>query len=368
MSQPDILYQWFKEIESQMDCLSRPQAVMLASFSLGMAQAKQCTLNRIAQSLATLGKPDTVERRLQRFLSNPRLEFPKCAAAWANWVLASLASPETVLLLVDETSLKNRLKVMAVSLAYHAKAIPLAWECYPPKQRPLGQVELISTLLGQLSKAIPPGAKVLVEADRGIGTSPELLKAIENLGYYFLVRVQGQVRLVLAEGREVAFNELVTAVGDKFKGPVSAFKKAGWLRCWAVGQWESGQDEPWLLLTNWPQAQGNWYGLRMWQELAFRDFKSSGWQWQRSHVWKPKRAAILWLVMALAYVWVLSLGTQVVINPEWLRELSRGKVRRKSLFQLGLSYLQRWIDLGRQLYYHLCLIPHIPGLSKSVVY
>jgi hypothetical protein len=172
-----------------MDCLSKPQAFMLASFSLGMAQAKQCMLHGVAQSLASLGKPDTVERRLQRFLSNPRLEFPKCTGAWANWVLSSLAAPEMVLLLIDETSLKDRLKVMAVSLAYHAKAIPLPWKCYPPKQRSLGQV---------------------------------------------------------------------------------------------------------------------------------------------------------------------------VINPAWLRELSRGRVRRKSLFQLGLSYLQRWIDLGRQLSCHLCLIPRIP--------
>jgi hypothetical protein len=156
---------------------------LLASFSLGLAQAKQCTLHRVAQSLASLGKPATVERQLQRFLGNPRLEFPQCAAAWANWVLSSLAAPERVLLLVDEISLKDRLKVMAVSLAYQAKAIPLAWECYPPKQRSLGQVELISALLEQLSAAIPPGTQVLVEADRGIGTSPNLLKAIENLGY-----------------------------------------------------------------------------------------------------------------------------------------------------------------------------------------
>jgi hypothetical protein len=120
---------------------------------------------------------------------------------------------------------------MAVSLAYQAKAIPLAWECYPPKQRSLGQVELISALLEQLAAAIPPGTQVLVEADRGIGTRPDLLKAIENLGYYFLVRVQGQVKLVLVEGQEVAFKELVTTVGDKFKGPVYAFKKVGWLRC-----------------------------------------------------------------------------------------------------------------------------------------
>jgi hypothetical protein len=106
MSQPDVLYQWFKEIESQMDCLSKPQAFMLASFSLGLAQAKQCTLHRVAQSLASLGKSATVERRLQRFLSNPRLAFPQCAAAWANWVLSSLAAPERVLLLVMRPALR----------------------------------------------------------------------------------------------------------------------------------------------------------------------------------------------------------------------------------------------------------------------
>ena len=68
------------------------------------------------------------------------------------------------------------------------------------------------------------------------------------------------------------------------RGAVRAFKKRGWRPCWAVGRWQGRYAQPWLLLTNWPQAQANWYGLRMWEEAAFRDLKSGGWQWHRSQI------------------------------------------------------------------------------------
>jgi hypothetical protein len=63
----------------------------------------------------------------------------------------------------------------------------------------------------------------------------------------------------------------------------------------------------------------------MWEELAFRDVQSTGWQWQRSHVWDPVPANRLWLAMALAYAWVLSLGTRALGTPAWCRELTRGR-------------------------------------------
>ena len=53
-------------------------------------------------------------------------------------------------------------------------------------------------------------------------------------------------------------------------------------------------------MTNYPQAEAGWYGMGMWEELAFKDLKSNGWQWQRSRVREPERGERLWLVMALA--------------------------------------------------------------------
>lgn len=367
MNQYQTLYQWIKEIARNMNDLSQPQAKNLAAFSLGIALAKQCKLRAVAEELYALGKPDSVERRLQRFLDNENVCWKQTSEALASWVIGSLmplAENELIVLLVDETSLKDKLKVMAVSLAYHKRAIPLVWWAYPNDQWPMGQVELIKTLLQSVCKVIPNEyrCQVLVQADRGIGTSPELLEAIQELGFYYLVRVQRQVHLILPDGSEseVVFGDLVNKVGSKWSGKVYAFKKAGWLSCWAVGQWKAGHEEPWLLLTNFPKAEGNWYALRMWQEVAFKDFKSNGFNWQRSHVWIDDHCNRLWLAMAVAYLWVISMGSRVIYSKELRGELTRGTKERLSIFQLGLSFLKRWIKLERELCYDLWLISHLP--------
>jgi Transposase DDE domain len=368
MSQHDTLSAWTATVARWLPTLRKPQVKGLAAFSLGLALSRRCALRSVADALAELGKPDTVERRLQRFLHNPHLDWQRCLPAFAAWVVRSLDTPRLLVLLVDETSLQERLKVMAVSLAYRGRALPLAWWSYRPESWPMGQVALIGTLLDWVAPGIPPGCRVLVQADRGIGTSPELLRAIQARGWYFLVRVQRQVCLRLADGRIRPVGRLVPKVGRRWRGAVEAFKTAGWLRCWAVGLWRAPQAEPWLLLTNWPGARGQWYGWRMWEELAFRDFKSTGWQWQRSHIWAPEPANRLWLVMALAYVWTLSLGTGVRHTPAWRRELTRGRHGRHSLFQLGLRLLTRWWALGRRLCTELRLILHLPPYCKTVVY
>ncbi len=182
----------------------------------------------------------------------------------------------------------------------------------------------LSVVLHQVAPPVPAGCPVLVQADRGIGCSPDLLAAIDALGWFFLVRVQRTVRLQVA-GREVAFGTLFSKPGARWTGAVRAFKKRGWHPCWAVGRGQGRYAQPWLLLTNWPQAQANWYGLRMWAEAAFRDLKSGGWQWHRSQIRSPAHATRLWLVLALASAWMSSVGTQVIRHPRLRREVTYGK-------------------------------------------
>src|ERR687895_2173493 len=270
MSQQKALYQWSKEVAQHLPHLSQPQARTLAAFSLGLALSRRCTLSWVAEALSGLGKPDTVERRLQRFLSNGQVDWQECSQALVPWVWGSLKTPSLVVLLVAETSLQERLKVMAVSLAYRGRAIPLAWWCYHQEAWPLGQVELITPLLSWVAQGIPPDTPVLVEADRGLGPSPKLLQEIQALGWYYLVRVQGQVHLRLAQGQEVSFASLVSRKGQSWQGPVQAFKKAGWLRCWAVGQWRGGDPPtPPVFFQHSPPPTkrcggGGWGGVGFW--------------------------------------------------------------------------------------------------------
>jgi hypothetical protein len=183
------LYQWTHTVAHHLPHLRQSQVKVLAAFSLEVALARRCTLSVVAEALPWLGKPDTVERRWQQFLSNPRVAWEPAAAALAQWILASVQQPSVVVLLVDETSLHEHLKVMVVSLAYRGRAIPLVWWCYRPTASPLGQVALITTLLTRRASAIPARCRVLVQAERGIGTSPTLLQAIHQRGWYYLVRV-----------------------------------------------------------------------------------------------------------------------------------------------------------------------------------
>ena len=271
------------------------------------------------------------------------------------------------MLLVDETCLSDRLRVMVVALAYRQRALPLAWRCYLPDQWPMGQVALIDELLGRVQEGMRhagmgDSSRVIVQADRGIGTSPDLVDAIQRRGWDFLFRVQWQTRIRLADGQEQPISDLVTRRGRRVHVPAEAFKKAGWRRCWAIGRWRRKQKQPWLLLTSDASLSSQHYTLRMWEEEAFRDLKSFGWQWQSSRVWKPEHAERLWLAMALAYTWTVSLGTVVIRSRAKRRKMCRGKRRRYSVFRLGLRYVQWCLHQGRKLLAELFLVPRpLPG-------
>src|SRR5262249_57966608 len=55
-------------------------------------------------------------------------------------------------------------------------------------------------------------------------------------------------------------------------------------------------------------AKAAWYGLRMWIEHGFEQFKSGGWQWQKSRMTDPDRASRMWLAIAVATHWVVAVG------------------------------------------------------------
>ena len=123
MSQPMPLYHWTNQIKSMFPNLSKPQAEVLAAFSFGIAKAKSCALNEVARGLTFLGIPDTVETRLRRFISNPRIDMEESCKSLARSVIRAMTRKKPVVLLVDETSLRDSLKAMVVSVACEGRAI-----------------------------------------------------------------------------------------------------------------------------------------------------------------------------------------------------------------------------------------------------
>jgi hypothetical protein len=360
------LYQWNEQVARDFPVLGKWQAKGLAVFSAGVVLAERCTLSKVAEKLPMLGKADSLERRLQRWVANPRLDMGMMSRCWIEAVVRQMVSNEWILL-VDETKLGNHLSAMVVGVAYEGSCIPLVWRCYNPEQYPReGQVQMIVSLVEQVVRCLPTHYRVMLQADRGIGTSPDLIEAIEGMGIYFLFRVQGTTRLRLADGHEVALKDLAQ-VGQVWSGSGQVFKKHGWLQAHVRVVQHSGYHEMWCLVTNDPHLNGVEYAIRYWQEASFRDLKSDGWHWQRSHVWQPDHAQRLLFVLVLAYAWVLTHGKHVRQAAPHIRAMiTRGKRQVYSLFREGLRFMARLVYDQQPLYLSLYFAPD-RGMSKTVV-
>jgi len=121
------------------------------------------------------------------------------------------------------------------------------------------------------------------------------------------------------------------------------------LRCTLLAYWGEGCEQPWCVLTDLPAeaAEVACYGLRSWCEQGFKVFKRGAWQWNSSRMSEPGRVERLWLALAVATLWMVSVGGALEDELEsvGLPELSElllpaGKGRRRMrLLRLALIWL-----------------------------
>jgi hypothetical protein len=132
----------------------------------------------------------------------------------------------------------------------------------------------------------------------------------------------------------------VGASGQRWKGRGWLFKDAGWREASAVVLWGRAHREPLLLASSLPLS---WDLLALYKkrsaiEALFRDWKTSGWQWEASQVSKLAHQERLLLFLAFATLLTLLLGTSATAAEG--SQPSRGSRRRSwagghSLFRMG---------------------------------
>jgi hypothetical protein len=337
-----ILYQWSEEIATRLPTLNTWQVENVALFSLGVMKATSSQQQPIARQIACGERVDSAARRLRRFIANQKFPLEEFFTEWSFWVVEALPG-ETVYLLVDETKLEDRLGVMVVGVAWEGRCIPLAWRCYIANSAAdypaEGQVKMIEQLLQLVQRGIDPERKVVVLADRGIGTSPALCRAVDALGWHYLFRVTCQSKICTESG-DFTIAQMVSE-GEIWAASGKVFKRRGRVPAHARAIWSDGYEGPWALVTNDETLTGFEYACRNWQEQGFRDLKSHGWQWEASGTRLPGHMARLMVLLVLAYAWALALGG-LAVQQGRARPLQRhpdGQLRRHwSLFKEGLQF------------------------------
>lgn len=320
MSCQGAVYQWVDEVTGHFPHLSPAQARVLALWSFGMVVARSCALTAVSGLLAAVlaAKENTVRQRLRegvyeatakRGRQRRAVVVSNCFVPLLRWVLSRWQGTQLALAL-DATTLGDRFVVLAIAVVYRGCAIPVSWTVLPAGQQGAWRTEWLRQLR-QLRPAVPPGWTVLVLADRGL-YAPWLFRRIVRLGWHPFLRVNLGGTFRPACGRAFQpFRHFVPRPGTSWGGRGTAFKtKTSHLPCTLLARWDEGYTDPWLIVTDLPPETSDacWYGLRAWVEQGFKITKRAGWQWQRTRMTDPARAARLWLAVAVATLWLLSVG------------------------------------------------------------
>lgn len=350
MSQ-QLFYQWFGEIRKRFSELNMWQTHGIAMISLGIIKARKSQASLIAEELPEFGKASTVERRIQRWMANSRIEIDVVFTSWVSWVFERV-NGTTLFLLVDETKISKRIACMIISLAIQKRAIPLVWRCYRadsaedyPEE---GQVKMIGKLLRKVLAFVPQDKQVILEADRGIGNSSNLMREVEHSGANFLFRVRKESIFTSQVGRSIPVGKLVSC-GQEWHGRGTLFTQPHReVKCHVHVIWDADQSEPWCLASNLDVLDGYEYAFRVWQEESFRDLKSGGWQWQNSLIRNPDITERLLLPMAIAYAWCVTLG---LLFPTFEQETRLAvdcfrKHTKYCVFRIGLRFIKRYLFLN----------------------
>lgn len=104
-------------------------------------------------------------------------------------------------------------------------------------------------------------------------------------------------------------HQLITEVGQHSAASVTCFKNDS-LACTLLARWDEGYADPWLIVTDVSPQEADiyWYAMRSWIECLFKDIKRGGMGWHHTKMKDPQRVERLWLAIAVATLWLVSVG------------------------------------------------------------
>jgi hypothetical protein len=344
------LSQWHQTVSTYLPDLSTPQITVLVLWSVGIVLAQSCGLTSVAVLLAYLLNCTAASVREQlrdwyrdaahksgakRGRKRQHIEVTSCFAPLLRWVIA-IWEPECrqIALAMDASTLGQRFTILTISVVVRGCAIPVAWRIVEATRAGAWRPHW-EGLFSQLQGAIPADWTVIVLADRGL-YARWLFTTIQSLGWHPYLRInrQGQYRPAGA-GTFRPLSLVITRLGQAWAGSVTCFAtKERQLECTLLARWDAPYRDPWLIVTDLPPCAADvaWYGLRAWIECGFKDSKRGGWHWEQTKMTDPARAERLWLAMALATLWTVSVGclAETRLPVPFLSELPERHVARRA--------------------------------------
>lgn len=297
------------------DDLHAKRVMSLANATVGVLEGAALGIHAIGRALAFRAGLDTrhAVKQVDRLLSNTGVDVWHLFAAWVPYLVAQRTEIVVALDWTDYDADDQSTLVLSM-ITSHGRATPLLWKTVLKSKLNGWRNEHEDRLLERFHAVLPEGVNVTILADRGFGDQAlyELLK--EQLGFDFVVRFRGIVKVASAEGVVKPAKEWVPASGRPLLlrgAKVTAIgRELGAVVCVKA----KGMKEAWCLATSHGDKPASeivaLYGKRFTIEESFRDQKNLrfGMGLSDTRIGDPDRRDRLLLISAIAISLLTLLG------------------------------------------------------------
>jgi hypothetical protein len=318
---------------------------------LGAIRAQSIVIQRVAEALLAESdaKSSSIERRLERFLSNDRIKIEETWNDLLKEVMPFFRG-KPMQLVIDLTPYEEHAQVIYIGLLQHSRVLPLVWKVMPGQEKwDQGLWDCIEELFKRLVPHIGE-TDCTVMGDSAFGCFP-MVKLCEKYRWHYLFRICAEHTCEhwSPQGRLLP----TCPVADLVSGPGKRFY--GHVRLWQENQietnlsayWAEGEEEALLIISDLPACHKRRtdYKRRWRVESTFQDLKSRGWDWEDSHVRRLDRVDRMLLVLFLLVWWLAHLAASCLHHGKRDR-YDRPDRRDKSILRIGRLYL---LDIERKM-------------------
>jgi len=244
------------------------------------------------------------ERYISRFLSNTHIDCLSVMSKLSGEVAGLSASADKVIILmIDQSKIKDGFECLMVSLRVGERAIPIGWRVVETE----GAIgfDVQKELLEKVAEFFDSNHNIMLTGDRFYGTA-NLVAWCKQKGWDYRLRLKGNL-IFEHEGGEITCNQALklrvkSLANAKFNGTQTNTNIAI--------LHETGHAEAWFIAMN---AQPNQYrakdyGMRWGIEAMFSDFKSKGFSITKTSLIHPDRIERLILILTIAMFFAVSTG------------------------------------------------------------
>lgn len=338
---------WQSQVKEFFSDLHGHQSKALALFVEGAIAANSIVVQRVAEALLPESEASacSIERRLERFLSNPRIDTQETWDEFLSAVMPFFRSG-SLRFVIDLTSYKEHAQVIYIGLIQHSRVLPLVWKVMPGQTKwDQGLWDCIEQLCERLAPHLGSTDCTLI-GDSAFGCFP-MVSLCRKYGWHYVFRICAQhtcqrwsAHGVLQDTRPVA--DLVSQPGKHFYGYVRLWQEQA-IDTHLSAEWDPKEEEALLVISDRTAGRKRLqeYRLRWKVEATFQDLKSRGWDWEESHVRRLDRVDRMLLVLFVMLWWLTRLAACCMHNGQRAR-YDRHDRRDKGILRIGRLY---WLDL-----------------------